>query len=70
MHKDKKYFVVADSDGYLSIIGRTSAKARPQRSYVGHSKILGLERLTNGLMVVTPNGVTFANLADSSMQPY
>jgi len=73
MDKDSKYFVVADSDGYLSVITgdkRSANKRRPVRSYVGHPTILSLHRLTNGLMVVTPYGVSFANLADSKMEPY
>jgi hypothetical protein len=29
LHKDKKYFVVADSEGYLSIIGKKWGKYKP-----------------------------------------
>jgi hypothetical protein len=62
--------VVADDEGYLSLIGRTSTRIGPQRSYVGSAHILKVERTLNGLVVATPYALVFANLADSSMQPF
>lgn len=54
MQRDRKYFVVADEEGYISAIGKLGAKQKPLRTYVGNPKILQVERLTNALMVVTP----------------
>lgn len=70
MQRDRKYFVVADEEGYISAIGKTGAKQKPFRTYVGNPRILQLERLTNAMMVVTPQAIVFANAADSSILPY
>ena len=54
MQRDRKYFVVADEEGYISAIGKLGAKQKPFRTYVGKPKIFYLGRLTNALMVVRP----------------
>ena len=40
MQRDRKYFVVADEEGYISAIGKLGAKQKPFRTYVGNPKIL------------------------------
>lgn len=45
-HNDKRFFVVADSFGYITIVGKVARK-RPAKSYVGSTEILQIQKAAN-----------------------
>lgn len=39
-------------------------------NFVGDSRILDMQRILNGLMIVTPKAIAFVNFADGNVLPY
>ena len=66
--KTSKYFIIGDDQGFISVIGK--GQRTKKSSFVGHPKIIDMQRILNGLMIVTPKAVAFVNFADGSIMPY
>ena len=66
--KTSKYFIIGDDKGYISVIGK--GQQTKKSTFVGSSTIIDMQRILNGLMIVTPKAIAFVNFADGSIMPY
>ena len=66
--KNAKFFVIADDQGYISVVGK--GQRTHKSTFVGNSRILDMQRILTGLMIVTPKAIAFVNYADGGILPY